>query len=268
LNADFEGKSIHQGEILFSVYSPQLLSLQEEYLETLKRGGTGSQRKALIAASRKRLSLWGLNETQITWLEQRGKAQDYVPIFAANDGVVTEKNIVSGSAFKRGERLLRLADLSSLWIEAFAYEQDLPLIEPGMAASVRLPNYPGQDFEAKVMQIDPFLGNNSRTARVRLKVNNAKGHLKPGLFATVTLKADFGRMLLIPEDAVLVFGEKRIVFKDLGEGRLKPQIIRTGYSDGQRVVVRQGLSEGDAIVISGNFLIAAESKLKTGVDQW
>lgn len=268
LQADFEGKFIHKGAILFSVYSPELLSLQEEYLETYKRAGAGTQRQALTAASRKRLTLWGLNTAQINWLEKQGKAQDYVPIFAPTDGVVIEKHVVSGSSFKRGERLLRMADLSKLWIETYAYEQDLPLIESGMSARVRLTNVPQQDFDAKVMQVDPFLGNNTRTARVRLQVNNAKGHLKPGLFATVTLKANFGDMLVIPEDAVMVSGEKRIVFRDLGEGRLKPQTIRTGYSDGERIVVRQGLAEGDAIVISGNFLIAAESKLKSGVDQW
>ena len=268
LKANFEGKTIRKGEILFSVYSPELLSLQEEYLETFKRAGAGSQRLALTAASRKRLSLWGLNAAQISWLERQGKAQDYVPIFAPTDGVVIEKRIVSGSAFKRGERLLRLADLSNLWIEAYAYEQDLPLIESGMSARVRLPNLMERGFDAQVMQVDPFLGNRTRTARVRLQVSNTNGHLKPGLFATVTLNADLGDMLVIPEDAVMVSGEKRIVFRDLGEGRLEPQTIRTGYSDGQWIIVRQGLAEDDAIVISGNFLIAAESKLKSGMGQW
>ncbi len=268
LQADFEGKPIKRGEIFFTVFSPELLSLQEEYLETLKRAGRGTQRNALIAASHKRLKLWGLNATQIAWLEQQGKSQDYVPIFAPADGVVIEKHIVSGSAFKEGERLLRLADLSTLWVEAFAYEQDLPLLEPGMKATVRLPNFPGGDVVAEVMQIDPFLGTNTRTARVRLLIDNNNGRLMPGLFADVTLKADLGEQLLIPVDAVMVSGKKRIVFLDLGGGRLKPTTIQTGYSDGLRVVVRKGLSAGDAIVISGNFLIAAESKLKLGVDQW
>ena len=280
LNADFEGKPIRKGDILFTVFSPELLSLQEEYLETVKRSrpiegeqGAGElhnskQRAAFIAASRKRLILWGLDETQITWLEKQGKAQDYVPIFAPNDGVVIQKHVVSGSAFKRGQQLLRLADLSSVWIETFAYEQDLSLIEPGMTAHVRLTNQPWREFDGKVMQIDPFLQGNTRTTRVRLAVDNLNGQLQPGLFAQVSLQADFGEMLVIPTDAVLVSGEKRIVFRDMGEGRLKPVIIRTGYSDGERIVVRRGLQEGDKIVTSGNFLVAAESKLKTGGDQW
>lgn len=271
LYADFEGKPVRKGEKLFTVYSPELLSLQEEYLETVKRGrqgSVGSQRQALVNASRKRLTLWGLNNAQIDWLEKQGQAQDYVPLFAPTDGVVIQKNIIAGAAFSQGQTLLKIADLSSLWIETFAYEQDLPLIEPGMSASVRLTNIPGDEFTATVMQVDPFLGENTRTARVRLQVDNTNGQLRPGLFARATLKADFGEMLLIPKDAVLVSGEKRIVFKDIGEGRLKPVTVRTGYSDDEYVVVRKGLQEGDRIVTSGNFLIAAESKLKAGVDQW
>ncbi len=271
LKADYEGKPVRKGDILFTVYSPELLSLQEEYIETVKRSGQGTvggQRQALVVASRKRLTLWGLNHAQIDWLEKRGEPQDYVPIFAPTDGAVIQKNIIAGSAFTRGQTLLQLADLSSLWVETFAYEQDLLLIEPGMPATVRLTNVPSEDFDAKVMQVDPFLGDNTRTARVRLQVENAYGRLKPGLFANVILKADLGEMLLIPEDAVLVSGEKRIVFKDIGEGRLKPVEVRTGYSDGENIVVRRGLQAGDAIVTSGNFLIAAESKLKAGVDQW
>jgi len=268
LKADFEGKRVKRGDILFTVYSPELLSLQEEYRETVKRSRGGPQRDALIAAGRKRLRLWGLSQTQIAWLEKQGKAQDYVPIFALGNGVVIEKYVVSGSAFKKGDRLLRLADLSTVWIESFAYEQDLPLIKHGMVATVRLPNSPERDFSAEVMQVDPFLGVNTRTARVRLLADNHDGRLKPGLFTHVILNAELGNLLLIPEDAVLVSGEKRIVFLDLGEGRLKPREIRIGHSDGLMVVVRDGLSEGDVIVTSGNFLIAAESKLKSGVDQW
>ncbi len=268
LNADYVGKHINKGDVLFSVYSPELLALQEEHLQSLKEAGSSAIAKDFIAASRQKLSSWGLTRAQINQLETRGKAQEYIPILASQDGVVIEKNIVSGTAFKQGKTLLRLADLSKLWIEAYAYEQDLPLIKTGMHAKVRLSNSPGQGFTAKVMQIDPFVGNNTRTARVRLEVDNENGSLKPGFFASVTLQVDLGNQLVIPEDAVLVSGEKRIVFRDIGEGRLQPQRIKIGYSDGERVVVRDGLAEGDAIVTSGNFLIAAESKLKAGVDQW
>lgn len=270
LNADYEGKSIAKGDILFTVYSPELLSLQEEYLQTFKRGQIGSNedRSSFNQASRKRLLLWGLDNTQINWLEKQGKAQDYVPIFSPTDGVVIEKHIISGSAFAPGQSLLRMANLSSLWLEAYAYEQDLPLIKQGMLAKVQLSNPLEQEFDAEVMQVDPFLQGSSRTARVRLQIDNREGKLQPGLFAQVILLADLGNMLLVPQDAVLISGNKRIVFLDIGEGRLKPVEVRTGYSDGEYIVVRQGLQKGDKIVISGNFLIAAESKLKAGVEQW
>lgn len=268
LHADYEGKFIKKNEILFTVYSPELLSLQEEYLETLKRNQHNSHANNLLDASKKRLKLWGLNTPQIEWLEKQGKAQDYVPIFSPNDGVIIYKSIIAGSAFKKGERLLRIADLSSVWIEAFAYEQDFRLLEIGMEAKVQFPNLEFKDLGAELIQIDPFIDNNSRTRRVRLQANNDDGELIPGTFVNVKLQAELGELLTIPHDAVLVSGDKHIVFLDQGEGRLKPLQIRIGYSNGERVVVRKGLSENDAIVISGNFLVAAESKLKAGLDQW
>lgn len=279
LQADYEGRFVRKGDVLFTVYSPELLSLQEEYLETLKRnryevikGDHGSQQPALVTASRKRLALWGLSHAQIDWLEKQGKAQDYVPMFAPMDGTVIQKNIIAGSAFTRGETLLQLADLSSLWVETFAYEQDLALIEAGMPAAIRLTNMPIDGFidgfDAKVMQVDPFLDVNTRTTRVRLQVANTHGRLRPGLFANITLQANVGEALLVPKDAVLIAGDKRIVFKDIGKGRLQPVVVLTGYSDGEYIAVRQGLQAGDTIVTSGNFLIAAESKLKAGLDQW
>lgn len=261
LTADFEGKLVEKGDVLFTVYSPELLSLQEEFLQTRKSG-------TLLEAARKRLRLWGLNEEQIAWLEKRDKAQDYVPIFAPADGVVIERNVVNGSAFRSGERLLRLADLHEVWVEAFAYERDLPLIERGMPALIKLPYMPMQEFAAEVMHTDPFLGIETRTARVLLRVKNETGDLKPGAFANVLLKADMGERLVIPEDAVLISGDKRIVFLDLGEGRLQPREITTGYNNGEQIVVLEGLEEGQAIVTSGNFLIASESKLRAGINQW
>jgi Cu(I)/Ag(I) efflux system membrane fusion protein len=268
LAADYEGEPVEKGEILFTVYSPELLSLQEEFLQAVQRSRGNAQGSSLISAARKRLRLWGLNEAQIDWLAKREKAQDYVPIFAPKDGIVIERNVVNGSAFQAGERLLRLADLTQVWVRAFAYEQDLPLIERGMEALVTQPYLPTQEFPAEVMQVDPFVGAMTRTAQVRLQVGNEDGKLKPGSFANVYLQAELGEQLVIPEDAVLISGEKRIVFVDVGEGRLKPTTVVTGPSTGEQVVVLEGLSEGDEIVTSGNFLIASESKLRAGINQW
>ncbi len=250
LKAGYEGQRIQQGAILFTVYSPELLSLQEEYLQTLRysRHGSSRQRAALIAASCKRLRLWGLNPAQIQWLSKQGKAVDYLPIFSPVDGVLLKKNIIQGSAFKQGQSLLRLADPGALWIEAHAYEHDLPSIQPGMEASVRLTNV-NRRFKSTVLQIDPFINNSSRTARLRLQIPPSEQGLYPGMFAQVRLKADFGEQLLIPDEAILVSGEKRIVFVDRGHGRLQPVRIRTGYSDGVYTIVRKGLKAGDKVVV-------------------
>jgi len=261
LNANFEGKLIAKGEVLFTVYSPELLALQDEYIDTIRN----KHSLRLQAAARKRLLLWGLQPEQLDELARRGTAQDYVPILAKVDGVVMNKTVVAGGAFKKGEPLLRLVDLSTVWVEAYAYAQDLALLTPEMPALIEVS---GRVLQATVLQLDPFLNEQSRTVRVRLEADNVEGLLRPGLFAEVTLQANLGELLLIPEDAVLVSGQKRFVFVDRGEGRLQPVKVRLGYSDGEYVVVRDGLSVDDAIVVSGNFLIAAESKLKSGIEQW
>ena len=261
LNVTDEGQAISQGEQLFTVYSPELLTLQEDYLRARRSGNA-----RLLSAARQRLERSGVPRQQLEWLAKQGRAQDDFPIFASASGMVIEKNLVAGSAVKRGETLLRLADLSTLWVEAFAYEQDLPLLEVGQQAHVRIT---GQDtIPATVTHIDPFLQRDTRTARVRLALDNEAGRYQVGQFAQVNLLLPLGEQLLVPEDALLVSGDKRIVFKDLGEGRLKPVTVRTGYRVGDRIVIRHGLEEGDAIVTAGTFLIASESKLKAGVDQW
>lgn len=261
LNVTDEGQAISQGEQLFTVYSPELLTLQEDYLRARRSGNA-----RLLSAARQRLVRSGVTRQQLEWLAKQGRAQDYFPIFAPASGVVIEKNLVSGSAVKRGETLLRLADLSTLWVEAFAYEQDLPLVDVGQQAHVRIG---GQGtIPATVSHIDPFLQRDTRTARVRLALDNDADRYQVGQFAQVNLLLPLGEQLLVPEDALLVSGDKRIVFKDLGEGRLKPVTVRTGYRVGDRIVIRHGLAEGDAIVTAGTFLIASESKLKAGVDQW
>ncbi|WP_445364186.1 efflux RND transporter periplasmic adaptor subunit [Microbulbifer sp. ANSA003] len=262
LDADFEGKQVKRGEVLFSVYSPELLAVQDEYLKARRRGD------ALEKAARRRLLLWGLSEEQIDWLVEQQKAQDYIPIFAPASGVIIEKNIVAGSAFEKGDNLLRIADLSQVWIEAHAYEDQLPLIEKGMPAKVRLTNVYHEEIPATLTQIDPFLNHNNRSARLRVTLPNTDGELRPGLFADIMLTAELGNLLVVPRDSVLISGKKRIVFRDLGQGRLEPVQVRTGYGDSDRIVIRSGLQAGDKIVTSGVFLIAAESRLKSGVQQW
>jgi len=267
--ADSIGKPITKGEVLFTVYSPELLAAQGEYMEALRRvrvkGGNG---KRLLNAASRRLNLWGMYPAQIKTLAKRGKAQDYVPILAPENGVVVEKQIVSGSAFKMGQRLLRIADLSRVWVEAQVYDYELPLINTGMKAKVTLTDIQGREFNGRVDYIYPFMDNDTRTARVRVVLDNPGGFLRPDMYAQVKLKANLGKRLLVPESAVLYAGETRVAFVDIGDGRLQPRIIKTGQRNRHWIEVVSGLEAGDTVVTSGNFLIAAESKLKSGLAQW
>lgn len=264
LKADYVGASVEAGDVLFTVYSPELLAAQQEYLETLRRGGSG----ALLDAARQRLRLWDLSDGEIEALEQRGEPQAYVPIRAPRSGTVSELNIADGGAVRMGETLLKIADLSRVWIEAQVFEADLALIEEGMTADVTLTYLPRLRFEATVEYVYPWLDADSRTGRIRFTLDNPGGVLKPNMYAEVALQADLGRPLTVPEEAVIVAGDSRVVFVDLGGGRLKPVHIRAGRRTEGFVEVLDGLSAGATVVTSGNFLIAAETRLKTGIDQW
>ncbi len=266
LKADYVGKYVKQGEMLFSVYGPDLLAAQQEYLEILKR--RPGQNHGLAEAARKRLSLWGMTAGQIRHLEKRGKPLDYVPILAPRSGTVVEKLVVMGTANKAGTKLMRIADLSSVWVEADVYESELDLVKTGMQAIVALPYMPGRTYVAKVNYIYPYLKGATRTGRIRLVLDNPEGELKPEMYAEVRLKAKLGERLAIPEEAVLFAGDSRVVFVDLGDGKLKPSTITTGVRTQEYIEVLEGLKPGDRVVTSGNFLIAAESRLKSGTAQW
>lgn len=269
LHADFVGTRVRRGETLFTVYGPDLLAAQQEYLSAHRDstrqayGGDG-----LVAAARQRLALWDISKTQIRQLEERGEPLPYMPIQAPRDGTVIDKTVVAGSAAKSGETLMRVADLSRIWIEAEVYGGDVPLVQEGMAATVTLPSLPDNGFAARVEYIDPFMNDSTRTARVRLSLDNPEGALKPAMYAEVGLEADLGERLVVPESAVLVAGERRVVFRDLGDGRLQPVRVVTGQRAEGFVEILEGLDAGDAIVVSGLFLIASETKLRPGVDQW
>ncbi len=264
LYANAIGKSVKKGEPLLTVYSPELLTAQEEYLETFKRRADEKMREA----ARRRLRLWGISETQIKTLEKHGKAQEYIAILAPASGVVIDKQIVAGSAFRAGQQLLRLADLSRVWVEAQVYDYELPLIKPGMKAKVVLPELQDRVFRGKVDFIYPFMEGDTHTARLRVVLENSDGFLRPDMYAHIHLKAKLGKRLVVPESAVLYSGRNRIVFLDLGDGRLAPRKIKTGQRNRKWIEVLEGLEAGDNVVTSGNFLIAAESKLKAGVESW
>lgn len=268
LKADYVGAPVQEGEVLFTVYSPQLLAAQQEYLETLKRRRKGGADDPLIQAARQRLRLWDMAPEEIDLLERRGAPRDFVPIQAPRSGTLVERNVADGSAAREGQTLLTFADLSSVWVEARIFEADLELVHAGMAATVTLPYLPGRAYPATVEYVYPYLEADSRTGRIRLSLDNPEGVLKPAMYAEVALQADLGHRLTVPEEAIVVAGDSRVVFVDLGGGRLNPVHVETGRRAQGYVEVLEGLSMGDSVVTSGNFLIAAETRLKTGIQQW
>ncbi len=268
LKANYVGTKVKKNQVLFTVYSPELLAAQQEYLDTLKRRANSSAGNGLLRASRQRLALWGMSAGEIKALEQRGAPQEHVAIYAPRGGTLIERNIADGSAAKKGQTLLTIADLSRVWIEAEVFESDLELVSVGMTATVTLPYVAGRTYPAKVEYVYPYLEGKSRTGRIRLTLDNPAGVLKPDMYAEVSLNANLGRLLSVPEEAIIVAGGSRVVFVDLGGGRLKPIRIKSGRSAQGFVEVIEGLSPGDTVVTSGNFLIAAETRLKTGIEQW
>ena len=266
LHANYVGAPVRRGEILLTVYSPELVSAQEEYLDTLRRRKTGND--TLIAAARRRLARWNMGTAEIRALESRGAGSDYVSIRAPASGTVIEKNIVAGTAVKAGDTLMRIADLATVWVEAQVYEYEVSLVRIGMAAEITLPSLPGRIFEGRVSYIYPALDGPTRTARLRIDLDNPEGLLHPQAYTQVQLTADLGERLLVPDSAVIYAGATRVVFVDRGQGYLEPRKVSVGHRAEGKIEVLEGLSEGEVVVTSGNFLIAAESKLKAGIDQW
>lgn len=274
LRADSLGKRVEQGEPLFEIYSPELYAAQQEFLAAIASSRVARDSAAphradyLIDAARQRLRLWDLTDNQIEAIARGGKPLRDVPILSPVAGHVVEKDVVAGASVEPGQRLLRIADLSTVWIEADVYESDVGLIHVGDPARVVLPHLQDREIDATVSFVYPWLESATRTARVRTRVDNESLALKPDMYADVVFTADLGEQLAIPEKAVLYAGDKRYVFVEIGPGRFEPRSVKLGRRSGDRVAVVEGLKVGEQIVVSGNFLVAAESRLKVALEDW
>jgi len=270
---DAVGDPVQMGAVLFTVYSPELYAAQEEYLQALRSQqraqATSSPDRAdyLVRSARNRLRLWDVADSEIERIARAGEPMQHVPIRAGVSGYVVEKNLVEGSAFQPGERLYRIAPLTQVWVEAEVYEYELPLVRAGQAATVTLP-FSDDSFEARIDYVYPTLDPKTRTARVRLAIPNADLVLRPDMYANVQVHVERRERLVVPQSAVLHAGERSFVFRALGEGRFRPQEVRVGLRSGDDVEIAEGLEAGDAIVTSGTFLIASESRLRAALEQW
>ncbi|MDH3655213.1 MAG: efflux RND transporter periplasmic adaptor subunit [Myxococcales bacterium] len=270
LHVEETGQRVKRGQVLFTLYSPELYAAEREYLTALKRDREARSvtSSELTRASEQRLRLLGMSQAQIRELARRGEAWENVPVVAPATGYVIDKDVVEGGRIEAGTRVYRIADLSRLWVDAKVYESDLAQVKKGQPVSVQLPYVPGQSFEGTVDYIYPTLDGVTRTGRVRVALDNPGLTLKPDMYADVELAVNLGERLVIPSSAVIYTGPRRLVFVDLGEGRLRPQEIEVGVRAGDYVEVTHGLEPGDVVVTSGNFLIAAESRIRSATGYW
>jgi membrane fusion protein, copper/silver efflux system len=275
LYVDFTGARVRKGAALLTLYSPELVSTQEEYLAALRAQRelsashfpeVASSGQTLVEAARRRLKLWDISEEQIRSLEQSGTARKTLTLYSPFEGYVLEKMAFKGMRVEPGMALYRLADLSVVWVYADVYEYELPFIRLGQSASLRLTHMPGDTSTGKVVYIYPSLDPRTRTARVRIELPNPAGRLKPEMFADVELRADLGERLVVPESAVIDTGLRQIAIIAKGEGVFQPREVRLGLKVDGQVEILKGLAAGERVVTSANFLIDSESKLKEAVE--
>lgn len=273
------GQAVRKGDALFTLYSPELYAAEQEYLiaranpeampdamhDAMHDAARG---EALVRAAETKLRLWGLADEQLRAIAERGEPIERIPFKSPASGVVIEKNIIDGAAVMAGQRLFKLADLDQIWVEADLYEADLPRITKNLPATITLTYLPERTFNGKVAFVYPYLDPASRTGRVRIALPNQALELKPDMFATVMFALPIGDRLQVPSSAVVYTGPRRLVFLDLGHGALRPQEVTIGAPSGDNVEIVSGVSEGDVVVSSGNFLVAAESRVRSASSFW
>ena len=276
LAVDKTGIPIARGQVLFTLYSPDLVSVQQEYLTAYdyqRKATAGGYPEAiagadrLLAAVEQRLVYWDIPAAHRRDLERDRKILRALPIHSPASGYVTEKNVFASSHVEAGQLLYRVAGIDSVWVLANVYEPELPFVTPGQDARVTMTYLPGAELRGKVTYIYPYVANEERTVKVRIELPNPGHRLKPGMYADVLLKAQRQGVLVVPQSAVLDSGERQVVFVSRGEGRFAPREVKLGASFGDLMEVLGGLAEGERVVSSSNFLLDAESQLAAGMRQ-
>ena len=252
------GERVRKGDLLFQVYSPQLVNAQEEYLQALQ---SGSQR--MLTASRERLLALGVPQSLVKSLNKQRRVQQLISIYARQDGVVAELKVREGMYVKPASEIMTLADLSTVWILVDVFERQADWVRLGQQAEVSLPYLPGKLWEGRVEYIYPSLDAKTRTLKVRLRFDNPGEQLKPNMYANAVILAQPKRdVLSIPREALIRSGGTERVVVARGEGRFQPVEVKAGIESGELVEIVQGLSAGDRVVVSSQFLIDSESSLK------
>jgi len=275
LLVNFTGEPVKKGQPLLTIYSPDLVSTQEEYLQALRAKETltksrfpdiASGADTLVNASKRRLQYWDISEEDIATLERTRTPRKSVTLYSPIDGVVIEKMAFRGKKVMPGESLYKVADLSTVWVQGEIYEYEIPLVKLGQPAAITLASYPGEVFRGKVTYINPVLQEKTRTVKVRFEFPNTKDwRLKPQMYANVELKIPLGKRLVVPDEAVLDSGTKQLIFIDKGQGTFEPRDVKVGARVDGYTEILAGLSAGEKVVTSANFLIDSESQLKAAI---
>jgi membrane fusion protein, copper/silver efflux system len=266
------GQFVKKGAPLLSIYSPELLTAQQEYLSAIKakekltgpagEGISGSMDE-LIQASKDRLRLYDISDAQIDQIAKSGKTERYVTLYSPSSGYVTEKTVSKGQKIMVNDALMMIVDLSHVWGEADIYETDIPYIKQGMPAEITLSYWPGKIFKGRISLVDPFLSAESRTLKARIEIPNGSLDLKPNMYGEVKITYTLGKKLAVTDSAVMRTGTTDYVFKEGKNDQIIPTEVTLGIrsSDGF-YEVKSGIKNGDKIVSSANFLVDSESSLK------
>jgi membrane fusion protein, copper/silver efflux system len=265
LYADFTGKAVKQGDPLVAIYSPELLATEEEYLLAVRSGSALAQSGLPDAAkaSRDRLRLFGISPAEIDRLEKRGTAERALTLHAPISGFVTTKNIVAGSRVQPNDPLFEIVDLSHVWVMADVYENELPRLKVGQKATLTLSYWPDKKWTGRVSYILPTVDDKTRTVRVRIEVANPANELKPEMFGDVVIDTAARQALVVPDDAVIVTGTRKLVFVAIDDGKLQPRQVETGAHAGGVYEIKSGVKAGEKVAVGASFLLDSEAQLRS-----
>ena len=270
LYANFVGQYVRRGQPLAAVFSPDLVAAEQELILSARLSrtiggsavpGVPGTTTDLLSAAKERLRLWDVSESQIREVLSTGRPMRTVPIVAPASGVILDKKVVQGQAIQAGEELYTIADLSDVWIDAQLKEEDAGRVGVGALAVLQLTSYPERPYTGRVTYVYPTLTEQARTVKARITVPNADGRLKPGMYATVTIRTSTASALTVPRSAVVQTGERALVFVDMGQGKLRAQPVQLGRTGSDYVEILSGVVSGQRVVTSAQFLIDSESNL-------
>src|SRR5438128_296129 len=268
LDVKSPGEIVEKGAPLLSIYSPDLLTSEREFVELLRMRDRAKTKDArdtperLIQSARRRLQLWNVTNEQIAELEKTRNAQENLTLLSPFRGVVQSVPVEQGKGEGIGNMLVEVADLSVVWVWADFYEDELPMLKVGQKIDITAKSYPGEKFEGTISLINPFLEEAKRTAKVRIDIPNPDFKMRPAVYVNAELEMDMGQGLTIPVSAVMPTGTRNVAFVNKGEGKLEPRMIQLGSKYGDSYEVKEGLRDGEQVIASANFLIDAESKVQ------